>query len=728
MSRKRRRVAEQRAAGNSRIPAKDGRLAVFITAAVLAGIPFCLGKYIEFNSPGPFDSGSYVYSAQNIINGARIGVDEFPSAQPATLLVNIIGVRLFGFSETGPKLIQTFMQIGALVLMFCSMRKLFGSLAAVFAVFIASFYLSAPFIAKFGNVKEQFMVACMVAAASCFILRQLKGPWWWTFIAGALAMNLYYFKPTGISVVIAIVVYLLVQVIFRLRPWRGFEVDILSLVAGAVAGIIPLLTFYAWQGQTKRITGSLPFTLLVCAITVTLVGMAIHFAVRWFLRSGAIDRLRQVRRTSWIAGAVLIAAAFVVSILVVLIGSRTITGSTDDCVSDTILYVKSVAFVKYPMKVYHAAESVLARVLRVANPGRGYLAASRAAIDSKKHAAGVLRYYLVLILPISLALGSITAGCATLIRKILSKRQGAEQVHAGNGTHRFVLFMAIWWALDMVFVWISPRPYEQYYLPLTASAAMLGAYLVWLYSEKRAAAVYKGKWTLTGVVCVICMTAMAWRILFGTSIVVATGQKYNTAPLKRRGFQQKLGDVSRRRNSQAKGMWEAAGEYIRDSSTEDDTIYVWGWVPGIYVKAQRLSTAPKAFESEMHIKVPTKLSREVARILESFKAKPPKFIVDARHTHFPYDGRPKLELWPIVPKGYLEELKEPTFLPPVQSLINKYDAKHSAKLEEDWGSDEAGRFESMEPFRRFVMENYTIAATQFRPHVIFKLKSDGDSR
>ena len=728
MSRRRRRVAEQRATGDKRIPAKDGRLAIFITAAVLAGIPFCLGKYIEFNSPGPFDSGSYVYSAQNIISGAKIGVDEFPSAQPGTLMVNVIGVRLFGFSEAGPKLIQTFMQIGALVLMFCAIRKLFGSLAAVFAVFMASFYLSAPFIAKFGNVKEQFMVACMVAAASCFILRQLKGPWWWTFIAGALAINLYYFKQTGVSVIIAMVIYLLVQVIFRLRPWSKFEADVLSLVAGAVAGIIPLLTFYAWQNQTKHITGSLPVTMLACAITITLVGAAIHFALRWCLRYGVFAQLRQVRRTIWIAGAVLIAVTLVASISIVLVGSRTITGSTDDCILDIGGYVRSTPFVKYPMKPYCSAMRVWKKVVGVANPRGGYLKSSWDAIDRKKHAAGVLRYYLVLILPISLALGSIIAGCAILTRKILSKRQQAAQVQTGAGTHRFVLFMGVWWVLDMVFVWISPRPYEQYYLPLTASAAMLGAYLVWLYSEKRAAAVYKGKWTLTGVVCVICMTAMAWRVLFGTSIVVATGQKYNTEPLKRRGYQQKLGDISRRRNSQAKGMWEVAGEYIRANSTEDDTIYVWGWVPGIYVKAQRLSTAPKAFESEMHVKAPTKLSQEVARILESFKEKPPKFIVDARHTHFPYDRRPKLELWPIVIKGYLEELKETTFLPPVQSIISRYDATHSAKLEEGWGSDEAARYKAMEPLRRFVMENYTVAAVKFRPHVIFRLKSDRNSR
>jgi len=35
----------------------------FIIIAILAAIPFCMGKYFEFNSPGAFDSGAYVYSA-----------------------------------------------------------------------------------------------------------------------------------------------------------------------------------------------------------------------------------------------------------------------------------------------------------------------------------------------------------------------------------------------------------------------------------------------------------------------------------------------------------------------------------------------------------------------------------------------------------------------------------------------------------------------------------------
>ena len=46
---------------------KSPAVAIVVTA-VLAAIPFIMGKYIEFNSPDPFDSGSYVYSAEHIVH------------------------------------------------------------------------------------------------------------------------------------------------------------------------------------------------------------------------------------------------------------------------------------------------------------------------------------------------------------------------------------------------------------------------------------------------------------------------------------------------------------------------------------------------------------------------------------------------------------------------------------------------------------------------------------
>ncbi|HPS56160.1 MAG TPA: hypothetical protein PLP05_11225, partial [Sedimentisphaerales bacterium] len=135
------------------------KILISVIITIFAVIPFSMGKYFEFNSPDPYDSGAYVYSAKHIIDGARIGVDEIPSAQPGTLLVNIAGVCLFGFNEIGSKLIQMIFQTAALLMMFVAMKKIFGTLPAGVGLIIASIYLSSPLIAKFGNVKEQYMIA-----------------------------------------------------------------------------------------------------------------------------------------------------------------------------------------------------------------------------------------------------------------------------------------------------------------------------------------------------------------------------------------------------------------------------------------------------------------------------------------------------------------------------------------------------------------------------------------
>ena len=139
MSRKRRRAKAAAAVIKDRTSeVKKRKWVAVVLALVLAGVPFGLGKYIEFNSPGAFDSGAYVYSAKHILDGARMGIEERSSARPATLLMNMIGVGLFGFGEAGPKLIQGLLQAGALVLMFYTMRRLFGAASAVMGVTVAA--------------------------------------------------------------------------------------------------------------------------------------------------------------------------------------------------------------------------------------------------------------------------------------------------------------------------------------------------------------------------------------------------------------------------------------------------------------------------------------------------------------------------------------------------------------------------------------------------------------
>jgi len=599
------------------------KIAILAAIVVLAAIPFLLGKYFEFNSPGAFDSGGYVYSAQHILDGAKIGVEEKTSAQLGTLLVNLLGVKLFGFSETGPKLLQAIFQAAALVLMFVAMRKLFGTLPAAVGVIVASVYLSAPVIAKYGNVKEQYMIAFMVMGISCLVLQQLGGKWWWAMLAGAFLIWAPLFKPTGLSAVGAVGLFVLVQPLLRHRTWPQMRTDLLLLLAGAAIAIAPA---YIWMiGWGVQM--SLPY------------GFAFDILGKFMPGSGG--EAEQAKAAS------------------------------------------------------------------------DYVSASRSQISFSELGPRVLRYYSVLILPIALALGAIIA---RMLRLVLSGRGGRKT--EAIVYDRFVLLFAIWWVLDMIFVWISPRSYEQYYLPLNASAAMLGGYLIAVYCDKAKAGAFAPKWILIGVVGLMAMLFMSLHIFRGLARSPHSGTIYTDyrtkLPERRNGYAQKWAEVSKRRNplNQEVSPWEAVGQYILANSTPDDGIYVWGWFPGIYVQAQRMSPAPKAFEGTMHTLAPEVLSERVAEILDAFEKRPPKFLVDTYKRHFPWD-RPPLELWPKSSKG---------FLPANEQIVSQYEAMYAKMLREKVDDPaEEKRFEAMKPFRNYVMGNYRVVRS-FGQHVLFQRK------
>jgi len=600
------------------------KFVVFAIVVILAAVPFSLGKYFELNSPGPFDSGAYVYSAKHILDGAKIGVDEKPSAQLGTLLVNILGVWLSGFNDIGPKLIQGILQAGALVLMFIAVAKLFGVLSAVVAVIVASVYLSAPLIAKFGNVKEQYMIAFMVIGVSCFVLYQLGGRWWYAMLAGAFVSWAPLFKQTGTSAIGAIGLFVIVQPIFKHRTLKQTGVDILLLLAGAAAALAPL---YVW--------------IIAGNVQIGLPYLFVWEVVLKMLPTGG-------------------------------------GGEQVKAISD-------------------------------------YVASSQKLIPFSRQWPRVLRYYGLLILPIALATGSIVARIVKMISGRLRKKAKDDKKTTYD---RFVLLFAVWWLLDMAFVWISPRSYEQYYLPLNASAAMLGGYLIVLYWDKVRGAVYKTKWIITGLVGLLLMVIMSWHIFFGIEKSPHSGTYYGQ---KRRGYAQKLSEISRRRRGNLKGPWERAGEYIRIHSEPTDKIYVWGWYPGIYVKAQRFSSAAEAFS--MPRPAPEKLAEMIAGLLAEFERGRPKFIVDSRKRHIPMD-RPPLELWPMVPKGFMGA-KEAGFLPLNKDVIAAYDKRWTEMLRKSFDEDEAQRYKAMAPFRKFVMDNYKIAQ-QFGQHVLFELKKENN--
>ena len=643
----------------SKFKIKSPATAIIVTA-VLAAIPFFMGKYIEFNSPDPFDSGCYVYSAQHIINGARIGVDEKPSAQMGTLVINILGVRLFGFSETGPKLIQMLLQAAALVLMFIAMRRLFGTmLPAAVGVIIASIYLSAPLIAKFGNVKEQHMIAFMIVGMSCFVLYQLNGKWWCAVLAGAFLSFAPLFKETGTAVLGAVGLFLILQPLLKHNSWKKTGTDILWLLAGAVAILGPISL---WLAVEKAPINYYPYSFLYRSF----------FTEHEAPQTGSENEQPAAPDT----------------------GEAAVVKTA---VEQGLLMKLMPAYVRDSWQALGPEERKQARLR-------------------------VFRWYRMLILPIALAIGAIILR----IVRIISGRLGKTKHDRKNSYDRFVLLFAVWWLLDMAFVWISPRSYEQYYLPLNASSAMLGGYLITAYYEKAKNAASRPKWIAIGALGFLLMVIMSWHIFFGIRTSPHSGFKYQN-PDKQRGYLQALGTAS------AKDISEVVGEYIKNNSSASDQIYIWGWVPGIYVSAQRLSPAPKAFEGTMHTLSPKVLSERIDEILNSFKDKPPKFIVDSRKIHFPWN-RPPLELWPMV---RYQGMDKQVFLPLDPKAVENYDKAWSEMLRRgSGGADEAERYKVMAPFRQFIRENYEIAEPRqygftpdgrmmhmkFGEHVVFKLK------
>jgi 4-amino-4-deoxy-L-arabinose transferase-like glycosyltransferase len=714
--RRRKRIKTE--TGKSKDEGRGKQLAIIIVAAVLAAIPFCYGKYFEFGSNGPFDGSLNVYSARCIVNGQKIGIDTFPSARPATLLVNVVGVALFGFSELGPKLIQMLMQLTALMLMFYTLRKVYGPLSAAVALVLAAFYLSCPPYAKYGNVKEQFMIACAITAVCGVMLHHLGGARWWLLVSGAAAVNAFYFKQTGTSVIIAVGIYVLAQPILRNRKWRQFSSDVLLLLAGGVIGLLPLIIFYTWQGR-----------LVIFLRQVPLIGYV-------------IDVVRSL-----------------------MVGKG----------------------------VPAANISNLARVT-----GGEYIKGSKLVSIFRTQYDFVVSYYRSFVVPIGLCLLALIW---RLRRLLPSKDNTSTQPEMATGAYKkqadsFVLLLGLWWMLDMAFVWVSPRSYVEYFLPLGGSGAMLAAYavyrcrkwhfslilllsgwlvidlfLVWVISTEsfpyfacRAAKAVGPYWGKFGMQCIPLAAAIVIYLLMrkkslGPARVVITGLIcfgmffwWNTGNMKL--LNQRVRDLSQMRAQNRKQPWEQVAQYIRQNSAPDDGLYVWGWIPGIYVQAQRFSPALKASYSNMHSDRVRQVRIEILRLLKKLQANPPLYIVDTQKFHYPYYDHPNFDLWPRWVQGkrrafhfrynlfqpaektkllsveesakfrevYLRQVEELTY----KLLIhpNRKGGAVESEKARTMAETERMRHEMMYPLREFVMANYKLVPLRTGIYV-FRHKNSG---
>ena len=680
-----------------------------LTAAGLlpAVLFFVAGKYLEFRQDDPFDSGAYVYSAAHLLNGGRLGVDEAPSAQPGTLLVNLLGVALFGFNETGPQVIQTLLQVLALTAMFGAVRSLYGTAAAVFSVTISALYLSSPHLAKFGNTKEQYMIAMMVLAVCLWIFYEQTGRRLWLILTGAALIWPYYFKATGLSVDAAFAVYFLWRAFREKIGFRRFQQELGLLLAGTGAGLLPLAGFFLWQRQPGWLWNSFPVLVLRTFVLADAAVLAVWgiYQGRGFER--AVGLCRRVRPLLWIAGLAAIAAAAAV-------GSVLVYQADGSELNDVRSYLTNLFFVKIPLDGWYWVSGHLHAVVRAAGADTPYIADSRRVFPLSRQAPIVFRYYGSVALPIAAALVSLGAALVRAAAGHLKRQSGLLQ-------DRMVRLLRLWWLLDTAFVWISPHSYEQSYLPLCASGAMTGAYAVWLYVCRMRESEFRLPYQLSAAGAGLVMTAMVWPLVFGYSRSPYSGQPYQDPrtgqPIRQRGYVQAF------QEPRQTGLWEKIGDYIRTHSSPQDRIYVWGWYPGIYVRAQRLAPTPSAFEQGMHILPPERLAGFVLHLIECFEKQPPVFLVDSRKRHFPFD-RPPLELWPVMPSRQGGQVQL-VFASSEPAVLESYEQSYRAMLEKQFGPEEARRFEAMKPLRDYVMTHYRIVQEVSSPysHVLLERKT-----
>jgi hypothetical protein len=200
-----------------------------------------------------------------------------------------------------------------------------------------------------------------------------------------------------------------------------------------------------------------------------------------------------------------------------------------------------------------------------------------------------------------------------------------------------------------------------------------------------------------------------------------------------------FGEFNKRvqRVSQSKAeSWIQVGQYLRERSLPQDGIYVWGWLPGIYVKAQRFSSANRPSYSDMHSDEPGVVKWKINKTVRQLSADPPKYIVDPHKIHFPYYDHPIFDLWP----RWQDEKKREFFMryhrmqPEVKTKLlgpgdmkkygelnyrqvekitymrlthpNRKGGPIESKKARQMARSERQRHENMAPLRNFVMENY----------------------
>ncbi len=194
------------------------------------------------DSPALWQSGRFVYAAQQMLHGAALYRDVWSHVPPLIYPIDMLGWALGGL--LGIWLVELLFLLGAVVLSYRLMRKAFGATAAFFGT--ACWLLGLSLLLQ-GNQIEEYGLLLQFAALYAFDRAEARiRPSRWSYLTGILIGLLFLLRPDLIGVGLAIFVYFLLRLIFR-RP-RYADARLLTAVIGALASILAVVALLAVGG------------------------------------------------------------------------------------------------------------------------------------------------------------------------------------------------------------------------------------------------------------------------------------------------------------------------------------------------------------------------------------------------------------------------------------------------------------------------------------------------
>ena len=215
-----------------------------ILVAILAGIPFVLGRYFEFNFPDPYDSAANVYSAQHILNGAKIGVDENPSARSRNIAGQYARSAAVWVQRIRAEADSDHYAGGRIYPDVCRDEENFRQIAGGCRgnrrcdLYVIAAHRQvrqrqrAVYDSVYGDGGKLADYAAIGREMVAWFSGRRRSPRGRTL-----------FKETGVSAIGAMGLFVIVQPIFKHRTWKQTGIDIMLLLAGAAASMAPL---YIW--------------------------------------------------------------------------------------------------------------------------------------------------------------------------------------------------------------------------------------------------------------------------------------------------------------------------------------------------------------------------------------------------------------------------------------------------------------------------------------------------